>query len=136
MDLFTTMNSPSDPFTGFHHTNISNSNTSITDSKLYSDLFATSCYVTYLMLLVIGLGTNLFSIAAMVTDRSTMQSLHLYTLNLVVCDVLLLLTHVPTQMVLLNNSHSDWWRGAGLCKVADTAVSVLLCCTMVTLLGR
>ena len=89
--------------------------------------------MTYSVIFTTGIISNIIAFIGTASQRPLL-SLHVYILNLVVCDILILLLYVPTQVLLIKDQ-LEWKMGLELCKVVNAILPVTLCCSIGTLLA-
>ena len=99
----------------------------------FSPLLITCTKMTYSVIFTTGIISNIIAFIGTASQRPLL-SLHVYILNLVVCDILILLLYVPTQVLLIKDQ-LEWKMGLELCKVVNAILPVTLCCSIGTLLA-
>lgn len=87
----------------------------------------------YVAVLLIGLIGNFLTCSVIMMRRSMRRSIHIYTCNLAVCDILLLSFFVVTQMIYMKDQ-LVWNMGKFMCKVNNVVVPVTLNTSILTLL--
>lgn len=103
------------------------------NSGLFSQVFVVFFNVLYITMFTTGVIANVVFIYN-ITRRAVRRTIHVYTLNLAVCDLFILLLYVPTQMVYIKD-HLKWQMGRGMCKLVNIVLPVTLACTVFTLLA-
>ena len=123
-----------------NNTNCSHLNCTTTSSVNYDtvQIFSTpAVYISLIlngMVLLIGLVTNTITCISMFTRRPIRQSVHIYTFNLALCDLVLLSFYIPTQMVFIKDQ-LDWKMGLDICRLVNVILPVTLSCTVGTMLA-
>ena len=112
-----------------------NSTNNITQATEFYTEFSVKVFQTlYIIVLILGIIGNLLTTGVIIFRRKIRRSIYLYTLNLVICDILILGFYVPTQMSQIQNQLS-WKMGEALCKIVNVVISVSITCTIGTLLS-
>ena len=83
---------------------------------------------------VVGLIGNLLTCYVIITRHSMRRSIHFYTFNLAVSDLLILLVLVPTQMITIKDQ-LQWHMGSCTCKLLNIIGPIGLHTTIGTLLA-
>lgn len=100
--------------------------------QVFSSFLIITCHIVYSMVLVIGLFANTVTCLLMLSQRTIRHSIHIYTFNLAVCDIILISFYIPTQMIFINDQ-LDWKMGLEMCKIVNLVLPVTLSCTIGTL---
>lgn len=90
--------------------------------------------ISYAIVLLVGLLGNLLTCVLIKLRKSMRRSIHIYTFNLAVCDCLILIFYVPSQMVFIENQ-LNWVMGVTVCKVNNIILPASLAATVFTLLS-
>ena len=88
----------------------------------------------YIMVMCFGIFGNLLTCAVILLKKSMRRSIHFYTFNLAVCDLMILFVYVPTQMVYMQHQ-LNWTMGIVMCRIAYVILPVSLFSTVGTLLA-
>jgi len=96
------------------------------------DLIVFHC--AYVILLLVGILGNGLTCYVIIQRKSMRRAIHLYTFNLAVADLLILIFYVPNQMVLMQNQFK-WVLGAEMCKINYMVLPVALHSSIGTLLA-
>ena len=107
---------------------------SICDGRLLTKVTLGFLHTVYVGILLVGLSGNLLTCMVIKFRKSMRRSIHLYAFNLAICDLLILLFYVPTQMVYVENQ-LNWTLGIAICKVNNVILPVCLTSTSTTLLA-
>ncbi|XP_057299812.1 pyroglutamylated RF-amide peptide receptor-like [Hydractinia symbiolongicarpus] len=91
-------------------------------------------HTLYVAVLCSGIFGNMLTCTVILMRRSMRRSIHFYTFNLALCDLLILFFYVPTQMVYVKNQ-LEWTMGLTMCKVAYVVLPVSLVSSIGTLLA-
>lgn len=90
--------------------------------------------VLYVIVLLVGLLGNLLTCVIIIMRKSMRRSIHIYTFNLAVCDCLILMFYVPSQMIYIENQ-LNWVMGITVCKVNNIILPACLAATAFTILA-
>jgi len=91
-------------------------------------------HTLYVTVLFVGVFGNILTCAVISFRRCMRRSIHLYTFNLAVADLLILIFYVPTQMIYTQHQ-LNWTMGVSICKVVNVILPVALVTTILTLLA-
>ncbi len=119
-------------FNKSNYNDTSGNNTVADTMHFFSPSLVLVTLIIYSFILIVGLIANGLAGMSQLCRPST--SARIYTCNLAVCDILLLLFYGPTQIVLIKDQLS-WKMGVGMCKIVNTVLPATLCCTIGTLLA-
>ena len=92
-----------------------NSSTNYHDHVTMDPWFKCALFIVSLATCVLGTMGNLFIIFLIVKRRKLKRVIHLLTLNLAVCDLLVLMIYLPSQLYLLS-THMKWHLGPLSCR--------------------
>ncbi|XP_065657139.1 somatostatin receptor type 2 [Hydra vulgaris] len=107
----------------------------LTDDKIkYSHEVLSLFHSMYVLVMCFGIFGNLLTCSVILLKKSMRRSIHFYTFNLAVCDLIILFVYVPTQMVYIQNQ-LNWTMGFAMCKIAYLVLPVSLFSTIGTLLA-
>lgn len=111
-----------------------NMNASNTYEEILTESTVIIFYVLYILVFLFGISGNLVTLAVIIQEKSMRRSIHFYTLNLVSCDMLILLFYVPTQLEFIIKQ-MNWTMGLTMCKVNYFILPIALVGTIGTLLA-
>lgn len=100
----------------------------------FSESFGIFMLLMYGIVLVFGFIGNGFTCVAVLTVRTMRRSVHFYTFNLAVADLLMMFLYVPTQMKFILQK-LDWTMGQVLCSVAYCVIPLCLSASIGTLIA-
>ena len=83
---------------------------------------------------LVGVFGNVLTLLLIAKSTTMRRSIHLYTFNLCISDLFILLFFVPTQVVSLNDD-LRWTIGADMCRVSYVVIPTSLMTTIGTLLS-
>ena len=112
--------------------NLNNTNTDAITLQFFSYHLICISHITYSLIFGVGMIANIIVGVSQMLRRWT--SVGVYTFNLVVCDILILLLYIPTQMVLMEDQLA-WNMGTSMCTIVNIILPITLCCTVGTLLA-
>ena len=116
-----------------NNTTTSNNTRTVGHVDYFSPFLINCTKITYSLIFATGIISNIIAFIGTATKRPLL-SLHIYILNLVICNSLMLLLYVPTQ-VLLVEDQLEWKMGLDMCKIVNAILPVTFCCTIGTLLA-
>lgn len=100
---------------------------------MFSNVSIYLFFSTYLCVFVVGMLGNVITIVVTVRKRNIWRTLHVYTLNLGVCNLIMLLLYIPTQLVYIKQQ-LNWTMGLKMCIITNTLLPVSNMCTVGSLL--
>jgi len=86
------------------------------------------------LVFLVGLFGNGLTLLLIAKSKTMRRSIHLYTFNLCISDLFILLFFVPTQVVSLNDD-LRWTIGVNMCRVSYIVIPTSLMTTIGTLLS-
>ena len=99
-----------------------------------SDIFVLVVLIIYTVILIIGIIGNVLTCSIVLFQHSMRRSIHLYTVNLSVADIFILLFYAPIQMRFIMDN-MDWKMGVFVCKLANSVVPLTLQSSIGTLVA-
>ena len=90
--------------------------------------------ILYVIVFVVGVTANLVNLGLRLFTKSKGISIDVYTTNLSISDILILLVYVPTQIVYVKD-HGEWRMGLLMCKMLNSLLPIALSCTICILLA-
>ena len=113
-------------------------NTTVTDyeedQKYFTDWFVSLVIAIYLIVLFAGVAGNFLTLAVIIVRKTMRRSIHIYTFNLAVADIFILLFYVPTQ-IYFTKDQGKWRMGSFMCKIACLMVPLNLFASIGTLIA-
>eukprot|EP00794_Sanderia_malayensis_P007799 gene7799-8645_t len=95
--------------------------------------------IFYIVVLLIGTVGNLLTCYIIITRRFMRRTIHIYTFNLAVADLIVLLFYVPVEIVR-NENDLQWTMGKGMCSLnnfaAPTSIGASICTLVAITLDR
>lgn len=99
-----------------------------------NDEFLVLVLIMYALVFLFGILGNGFTCFAVLTDRTMRRSIHFYTFNMAVADMLLLLLYVPSQMEFVRQ-RLRWTMGLSMCKIGYCIIPLCLSASIGTLVA-
>ena len=96
--------------------------------------FLIGFHTAYTILLLVGILGNILTCYVIVQRKNMRRAIHLYTFNLAVADLLILLVYVPNQMLIMEEQFK-WHLGRAICKINYAILPVALHASVGTLLA-
>lgn len=113
----------------------SNSSHIFTHYAFFTQASIIVLYIVYGIVFATGMIANLTILISMILHRQVQtRSIYLYTFNLAICDILILVFYIPTQMISIQDQ-LEWNMGEGMCKSVNIVLPVTLTCTIGILLA-
>ncbi|XP_065657140.1 neuropeptide Y receptor type 6 [Hydra vulgaris] len=91
-------------------------------------------HTMYVLVMCFGIFGNILTCSVILLNKSMRKSIHFYTFNLAVCDLMILFVYVPTQMIYIQHQ-LHWTLGFAMCKLTYLVLPVSLFSTIGTLLA-
>ena len=114
--------------------NLINTSVDHVHTNFFSETSIIILDLTYITVFTIGMLANIVIFISMIIYRQMSRSIYLYTFNLAICDLLILLFYIPTQLVYIKDQ-LVWKMGEEVCKLVNIILPITLTCTIGTLLA-
>lgn len=100
----------------------------------FSDKFELVVLIIYTVIFIIGIIGNVLTCSIVLFQHSMRRSIHLYTVNLSIADIFILVFYAPIQMRFIMDN-MDWRMGVFVCKLANSVVPLTLQSSIGTLVA-